>query len=195
MQRRMHYTVAVLVAIGLCASATFCWAGRAEGVLALQRGDYATALREFRLLAEQGDTIALSLLGYMYHTGQGVPQDNAQAAQWYRRAADQGDAGAQMILGHMYTQGWGVPQDDTVALKWFRLSADQGSHNGLGALGSMYFMGRGVPQDYVLAHMYFNLSAARGGSAERRDSVLQLMTPTQIAEAQKMAREWKPGTH
>jgi uncharacterized protein len=117
------------------------------------------------------------------------------ALRLLRPLADQGNAQAQYLIGTLYFKGWGVPQDDTVALKWFRLSADQGSHNGLGALGSMYFMGRGVPQDYVLAHMYFNLSAARGGSAERRDSVLQLMTPTQIAEAQKMAREWKPGTH
>ena len=77
MQRRMRYTIAVLVAIGLCASATSCWAGRAEGALALRRGDYTTALREFRLLAEQGDTLAQSLLGDMYHNGQGVPQDDA----------------------------------------------------------------------------------------------------------------------
>jgi TPR repeat protein len=57
----------------------------------------------------------------------------------------------------------------------------------------MHYMGRGVPQDYVLAHMWFNLSAARGGSAERRDSILHQMTREQIAEAQKLAREWKPG--
>src|SRR5262244_4011901 len=120
MQRSIHYTVIVLVAIGLGASATFCWAGIAEGGLALQRGDYATALREFRLLAEQGDIIALSLLGHMYYNGQGVPQDYAQAAQWFRQAADQGDAGAQMSLGLLYAQGWGVVQDDAQAAQWLR---------------------------------------------------------------------------
>ncbi len=87
-------------------------------------------------------------------------------------------------------------QDYAEALKWFRLSADQGNPDGQGALGSMYYMyymGTGVPQDYVLAHMWFNLSAARGGSSVRRDSILHQMTHEQIAEAQKLAREWKPG--
>ena len=64
--------------------------------------------------------------------------------------------------------------------------------DGQGALGSMYYTGRGVHQDYVLAHMWFNLSAARGGSPERRDSILHQMTREQIAEAQRFAREWKP---
>ena len=79
--------------------------------------------------------------------------------------------------------------DYAQALKWFRLSADQENHRGMGALGSMYYLGQGVHQDYVLAHMWFNLSAARGGSAVRRDAVLPKMTPEQIAEAQKFARE------
>lgn len=102
MQRRTRYTVVVLVAIGLCASATFCWAGMQEGLLAHERGDYATALREFRLLAEPGDTAARFFLGHMYFKGQGVPQDDAQAAQWYRRAAEQSHAEAQYNLGTMY---------------------------------------------------------------------------------------------
>jgi TPR repeat protein len=111
-----------------------------------------------------------------------------------RPLAEQGDARAQYYLGTRYFTGAGVPQDNAEALKWFRLSADQENADGQGALGSMYYMGAGVPQDYVLAHMWFNLSAARGGSSERRDSILHQMTPEQIAEAQKLAREWKPTT-
>jgi TPR repeat protein len=164
MQRRMQYTVTVLVAIGLCASATCCWAGRAEGALALERGDYATALREFRLLAEQGDTVALSLLGDMYTQGWGVPQDYTQAAQWYRRAADQGDAGAQMILGHMYTQGWGVPQDYTQAMQWYRRAADQGDADAQKSLGDMYVLGRDVPQDFAQAAQWYRRAADQGNA-------------------------------
>jgi TPR repeat protein len=60
----------------------------------------------------------------------------------------------------------------------------------------MYDSGWGVPQDYVKAHMWFNLSAAQGeqDAAEDRDKVAQRMTSAQIAEAQKLAREWKPTT-
>jgi TPR repeat protein len=59
----------------------------------------------------------------------------------------------------------------------------------------MYANGHGVPQDYVLAHMWFNLAAATGmveTAAADRDMVAAKMTPAQIAEAQKLAREWKP---
>ncbi len=66
------------------------WAGYDEGVAALNRGDDAAALREFRPLAEQGHAKAQFSLGLMYHKGHGVPQDYAKALQWLRRAAAQG---------------------------------------------------------------------------------------------------------
>jgi TPR repeat protein len=66
---------------------------------ALQRGDYAMAMRLIRPLAEQGDAGAQTDLGVIYDTGLGVPQDYAQAVVWYHKAADQGDAGALFNLG------------------------------------------------------------------------------------------------
>ena len=59
-------------------------------------------------------------------------------------------------------------------------------------LGVMYYNGEGVPQDYVQAHMWFNLAASKGDENGRknRDIVAKKMTPTQIAEAQRLAREW-----
>ena len=59
----------------------------------------------------------------------------------------------------------------------------------------MYVKGQGVPQNYVLAHMWFSLSAAEQGmiaARATRNDAEQNMTPAQIAEAQKLAREWKP---
>ncbi len=130
---------------------------------AFDRGDYATALREWRPLAEQGDATAQYNLGAMYDKGQGVPQDDAEAVRWYRKAAEQGFALAQYNLGRMY------------------------------------YKGQGVPQDYVQAHMWNNLAASRFFPGERRDRavksrdiVAKRMTPAQISEAQKLAREWKP---
>ncbi len=71
----------VLLAIlwGLTAPA---WAGYKEGAAAYQRGDYATALQEFKPLAEQGDAEAQNFLGLMYELGRGVPQDYAEAVKW-----------------------------------------------------------------------------------------------------------------
>jgi len=106
--------------------ATPAWAGLDEGMAAIKRGDYATALREFRPLAEQGDVWAQGILGSMYHFGQGVPRDNAQAVKWYRKAAEQGQAMAMGSLGVMYFGGQGVPQDYVQAHMWWNLAATLG---------------------------------------------------------------------
>ncbi len=102
------------------------WADFEVGAEAHERGDYATALKEFRALAEQGDAGVQFILGSMYENGEGVPQDDAQAIRWYRRAAAQGLAPAQSILGSMYENGEGVPKDYVQAYMWLSLAAAQG---------------------------------------------------------------------
>jgi uncharacterized protein len=152
-----------------------------------------------RPLAEQGDPIAQFRLASMYERGQGVPQDYEQAMIWYRKAADQGYALAQSNLGLMYVNGRGAPVDFEQSLAWFRKASDQGEAIGQNNLADMYENGRGVPTDYVRAYMWYSLAALRAGStglgnraAKSRDEVAAKMTPAQIAEAQRMASEWKP---
>jgi TPR repeat protein len=113
----------VLVAI---AGASVAGPG-ADASAAYGRGDYATALRLWRPLAEQGAAIAQVSLGIMYLEGEGVPKDYAEAFKWFRKAADQGDANAQSLLGGMYDEGLGVPQSYVEAVKWYRRSADHGN--------------------------------------------------------------------
>ena len=93
----------------------------------------------------------------------------------------------------MYSHGRGVPQDDQEAVKWYRRAAEQGEDSAQYNLASMYVSGNGVPQDYVFAHMWANLAASQGGegAGEKRDAIAKFMTPQQIAEAQRLAREWK----
>jgi hypothetical protein len=119
--------------------------------------------------------------------------DYATALRLLHPLADQGHAYAQFNLGLMYDYGWGVPQNYAEAVKWFRLAADQGNAGAQIKLGLMYQLGQGVPQDYIHAHMWLNLAAAQGYrfSAEERNSIANRMTPAQIAEAQKLAREWQ----
>ena len=71
-----------------------------------------------------------------------------------------------------------------------RLAADQGDAAARDSLGVMYEHGRGVPQDDVQAHMWFNLAAAQWD--KNRDRVEKNMTSQQIAQAQELARNWKP---
>ena len=163
-----------------------------DGLAAYNQGDYATALRLWRPLAEQGHAEAQFNLGLVYGMGQGVPQDDAEAVKWFRMAAEQGIAEAQNNLGSMYYDGRGVPQDDTEAVKWYRKAAEQGDAEAQTNLGAMLATGRGVAQDYVSAHMWFSLAAAKGHekAKQSQDLAASLMTPDQIAEAQRLAREW-----
>jgi hypothetical protein len=97
--------------------------GFEEGMAAYKRGDYATALKKWRPLAEAGDAEAQNNLGLMYADDRGVPQDDEEAVKWLRLAAEQGDAVAQNNLGAMYAKGRGVPQDKVLAYALFNLSA------------------------------------------------------------------------
>jgi TPR repeat protein len=167
---------------------------------AAEQGDYATALRLWRSLAEQGDADAQYNLGVMYSNGDGVPRDYAEAMKWHRKAAEQGNGNAQFNLGFMYDLGRGMPQSYTEAVKWYSHAANQGVAIAQYKLGVMYHHGQGVPQDYVHAHMWFSLAALqfpasetenRDEAVKARDFVASKMTPAEIAEAQKLAREWK----
>ena len=67
------------------------WPDYQAGAEAYKRGDYDTAVKEFRLLAEQGHAQAQLNLGIMSSQGLGVPKDYVQAYVWYTLAAGQGD--------------------------------------------------------------------------------------------------------
>ena len=179
--------------LGGCAAAPPLTANRIEPPDCLRKAQTVEAgVAACRAAAAQGYATAQHNLGFMYANGEGVQQNYAEALVWYRRAAGQGCAAAQNNLGLMYVNGEGVPQDYAEALVWFRQAAEQGFAAGQYNLGLMYAKGEGIPEDYVLAHMWLNLAVAGGykDAIEGRDLVAELMTPTLIAEAQRMAREW-----
>ncbi len=188
----LRFTITFVLSI-ICLAVS-AWADFQAGMDATTRGDYATALREWRPLVEQGDALAQYNLGVLYRKGRGVPQDDVQARQWYAKAAAQGQAKAQFNLGTLYFNGEGTPKDYQQALRWFRLAADQGVAVAQTKIAIMYDEGQGVPHDIVQAYKWYSLAAMNGDkpAAELRDASAKEMTPAQIAEAQKLAREWKP---
>ena len=92
----------------------------------------------------------------------------------------------------MYDNGEGVTEDDVEAVKWFRKSAEQGFAGAQYNLGVMYANGEGVAEDYVMGYMWYNLAVAQGhGIAKKNKGIIsEEMTREQIAEAQKLSREW-----
>ncbi|MEN8206494.1 MAG: tetratricopeptide repeat protein [Pseudomonadota bacterium] len=119
--------------------------------------------------------------------------DYDAAVREWRSLAEQGDAGAQLNLGFMYDNGYGVPQDYRAAIKWYRKAAEQGNERAQYNLGLMYDIGYGVQQDYVQAHMWYDIAGV-AVAVSYRDYVAQEMTPAQVVEAQRLAREWR-GKH
>ena len=121
---------ATLLALSLVLSAPQVSADTIDDALsAYDRGDFDTALKTFRKLAEQGHVIAQYNLGHMYDSGLGVSQDYAEAVRWYTRAAEQGNAGAQFNLGILYEYGAGLPQNNIMAHMWYNLASANGAEN------------------------------------------------------------------
>jgi TPR repeat protein len=120
-------------------------------------------------------------------------QDYAAALQLCRPLAEQGNVRAETRLGGMYYNGQGVQRDYAEATKWVRRAAERGYAPAQTYLGIMYWNGQGVPRDAVLAYMWLILAATQEQKAEaERDLAASEMTPDEIAEAQRLAREWKP---
>jgi len=128
--KNLIFTICLTLAVLLGSVGTSWGADFQKGVAAYDSGDFATALREWRPLAEKGDADAQFNLGVMYSKGQGVPQDYKTAVKWYTLAAEQGVASAQTNLGWMYDKGYGVKQDNVYAHMWGNIAASNGDENG-----------------------------------------------------------------
>ena len=165
-----------------------------DGIAAFQSEDYATALAKLTKAAEPGNADAQTLLASMYRKGLGVPQYYGQAAHLLKKAAEAGNQDAQYGLGGMYERGLGMTQDYQQAARWYTKAAEAGDTGAQYCLSTLYYAGKGVPMDYMQAYMWANLAASKGGEreVENREAIATFMTPAQIAEAQKLAREWKP---
>lgn len=142
-------------------------------------------------------TAAQSNVGVLYAEGRGVPQDHAKAEFWYRKAADQGQPTAECNLGEMYARGQGVPQDYVEAAQWYRKAAEQRQSLAQSNLCELYASCLGVAQDLVEAHKWMELAATDSSEeadqkqfADRWDALVKKVSPSQIAEAERRAREW-----
>ncbi len=188
------FVLAMALSLASTGAVTSQDASYAAGARAYDRGDYAEAVRVWRIAGNQGSAEAQFFLGKMYTDGQGVAQNYAEASRWYRMAADQGDAVSQYNLGFNYANGRGVPQNNAEAVRWYRMAADQGLAGAQLNLGIMFANGRGVPQNSVEAFKWLTLSAAQGNAnaVTARDLVRGQMTASQIAEGQRLAAAWRP---
>ncbi len=121
MQKLFHLVTSILL-IFLCTTPVY--ANYEKGLEALTKNDFATAIKEWTPLANQGDANLQSTIAVLYHTGQGVKQSYKDAFYWYEKAAKQGISAAQANLGVMYAKGTGTKQDFVQSYAWYSLAAD-----------------------------------------------------------------------
>jgi TPR repeat protein len=134
----------ITLVLSIVCLATPAWADFEADMKAYKGSDYATALREWQPLAEQGDANAQFNLGMLYTKGLGVQQDYGQARQWFEKAAAQGLARAHFYLGVLHARGEGVPPDYVHAQSYERAIA-QGYARAQFNLGVLYGNRQGVP--------------------------------------------------
>lgn len=122
-------------------------AGWIEGQKAYKKGDYATALLEYKESADKGDVASQYSLAEMYEGGEGVKQSYTDAFVWYLKAANQGHAQSQTIVGNAYKVGAGVEKNLTESVRWYLKAAKQGYVSAQYSLGNMFHNGLGVNRD------------------------------------------------
>lgn len=133
-----------------------------SGVRAVNLGDFSTAYREFRTLANRGDAKGQNGLGILYLRGWGVDQDLDKALNLFHKAAKKGHRAAENNLGEMYLAGVGVPKDFAKAFDWCWRAAQKGDPDAQNNLGVMFAGGLGVEKDYGMAMYWFQKSAKQG---------------------------------
>src|SRR6266566_4148233 len=152
-------------------------------------------LAEIRAGADKGDAKAQYELGRAFFSGTlGMAKDEAEAVKWFRKAAEQNVADAQFSLGVCYANGRGVTKDDAEAVKWFRKAAEQNYARAQYNLGVCYDSGEGVAKDEVEAYKWWLLAAGQGNDDAKYNMTIveNKMSREQIAEGQRLARDFKP---
>ncbi|MGH6928533.1 MAG: tetratricopeptide repeat protein, partial [Dongiaceae bacterium] len=129
---------------------------------AYERGDFASAFDEFRILANDGDGEAMLWIGYLYQEGQGTTQDFGEAIRYYRMAADSGQPQAFYYIGTIYQDGLGVDEDPIEAVRWYRQAAERNDVYGQYALAEAYENGKGAPLDRRAARRWYQAAADQG---------------------------------
>jgi len=167
------------------------WGAR-EGESALFSGNYKLAYEKLKPEAEQGNAVAQYRLGQMHKLGYGFSKNDQEAIKWFTKSAQSGSEDAQYELGVFYFDE--KRKNYKLAARYFEEAAENKHFIAQYRLGGMYRDGKGVIQDFVQAHMWFNIAIAEEKNIDKTrksmNDIEKNMTPSQIAEAQKLAREW-----
>ena len=167
-------------------SVCMVWSGDFKSAMkAYEKGDYTYAVKELKLLAKTGHSMAQHFLGEMFYKGKGVNQDYKSSVKWYTLSAEQGNEISQYNLGIMYSFGLGVVPNYQHGAKWYTLAAEQGHALAQYNLGRLYYLGKGVSENLIYTHMWAKQASSNGFKmgTEFTEMLTELMTEHQIEKA------------
>ena len=156
--------------------------------------DYKNMVRDLKPQALSGDASAQMKLGTLYYRGQGVSRDYAEAARLFLLAAEKGDPYAQSNLGYMYELGEGIPQDYSASGQVVSQGGGAGEHAGPVVRRQALREGSGRPPERCPRPDRFIpwlRPTAMSGRPPSGTDLTVWMSPDQVAEAQRRAREFK----
>lgn len=145
------------------------WGDYKKGKTSFDEHRFEDAFKHLQYPASKGIPEAQFLLGMCYYNGDGIKQDNYEAAKWIRKAAEQGNIEAQLKLGVCYLEGNGVNQRDDEALYWLQKSAEQGNSEAQIKLGDFYY-DKGEVIAFSEALKWYQ-KAGKTGEKERKERI------------------------
>jgi TPR repeat protein len=164
---------------------------------AMQRGDDATALNEYRPMAESGDPIARAQLSFLLFFGYGTSinieeaQRHAQIAHpKLEKLALEGDSRAQSVLGSLYRDGRGITKDEQTAMLWYRKAAEQGNASAMLNIAKMYLDGIGMPKNNQLFVTWLRMAAEQGHARAQSALGVSYLKGEVIAKDMQLAVAW-----
>jgi TPR repeat protein len=168
--------------------------GVQEGIAAYKSGAFAIALQRFEPLTKAGNPEAAYWMGRMYQDGLGVKKDVDKAVTYFKQAAKKGWRDADLRLGEIYFHGTDVIQNFALARKWLERAAYSGDPLAQRDVGKLYAEGWGVQKDPVWAYVWYEIASRLGDheASRLRDSLLETMQSSQVAEAQKLVQKIAP---
>jgi TPR repeat protein len=168
------------------------WRQRADALVVPPTAEAIERFHTTKELAHGGSAKYMFLLGLSYAGGVGVAADDQAAWEWFSKAAKLGSCDALIQLAAWCDMGKVPAATPGLAVTCLTTAAERGSSAGAYQLGLKHYHGRGVPKDIAVAYMWFNIGAARNDerAAGARDLVEARLTKDQIAEAQRLTRDW-----
>ncbi|MDD3443932.1 MAG: trypsin-like peptidase domain-containing protein [Zavarzinia sp.] len=161
-----------------------------EGFTAYEHGAFDKAYEIWLPLAEDGDSDAQFGVGVILDNGQGVPENDAEAAKWYRLAAERGNPDAQFNLALLYDNGKGVPANKEEAAFWYGKAAERGHVGAQYNLALMLESGDGILRDAAAAAVWYRRAAEQGHTKAQNNLGVLYDKGIGVAEDKAEAAKW-----